>query len=134
MVIDTSALVAILGGEPEQAVFIDAIDRSELRLVSAATHVEASIVIDVRYGPAGVHDLDRLLDRAGFEIVPVDAEQALAARSAFQRYGKGRHPAGLNYGDCFTYALAVTTGEPLLFKGGDFSQTDVPQVVPAPAE
>ncbi len=131
MVIDTSALVAILTGEPEQAAFIDAIDRAEVRRVSAATHVEASIVISVRHGPAGLHDFDRLLDRAGFEIVPVDAEQALAARSAFQRFGKGRHPAALNYGDCFSYALAATRGEPLLFKGNDFGLTDVPQWKPA---
>lgn len=128
MVIDSSALSAILAGEPEQAAFIDAIAAADLRLVSAASHLEASIVLEVRHGSAGVHDLDRLLDRAGCEIVAVDAEQAKIARSAFQRFGKGRHPAGLNFGDCFTYALAVARGEPLLFKGNDFAQTDVLQV------
>lgn len=130
MVIDTSALVAILGGEPEQQAFIAAIEQADVCLLSAASHVEASIVMEVRHGAAGVHDLDRLLDRAGCEIVAVDAEQAKIARFAFQRYGKGRHPAGLNFGDCFAYALAVSRGEPLLFKGTDFPLTDVPQALP----
>ena len=131
MVIDTSALAAILAGEPEQVAFIDAIERADVRLVSAATHVEASIVLEVRNGPAGVHNLDRLFDRAGIEIVPVDEEQALLARSAFQRFGKGRHPASLNFGDCFSYALAVARDEPLLFKGDDFPRTDVPRELDA---
>lgn len=126
MVLDTSALIAILSGEPEQEAFIHAIERADVRLLSAATLLEASIVIEARYGAAGAHHLDRLLERADVEIVPVDGEQASAARSAWQRFGKGRHPAALNFGDCFPYALAVTRGEPLLFKGNDFSQTDVP--------
>ena len=125
MVLDTSALIAILSGEPEQEAFIHAIERADVRLLSAATLLEASIVIEARYGAAGAHHLDRLLERADVEIVPVDGEQASAARSAWQRFGKGRHPAALNFGDCFPYALAVTRGEPLLFKGNDFSQTDV---------
>lgn len=128
MVLDTSSLVAILSGEPEQQAFIRAIERSDVRLVSAATLLEASIVIETRYGAAGAHHLDRLLERAEVEVVPVDGEQASAARAAWRRYGKGRHPAALNFGDCFSYALAVTRGEPLLFKGNDFSQTDVPVV------
>lgn len=132
MVIDTSALVAILSGEPEQQPFIDAIERADLRLLSAATLVEASIVIASRYGPAGLHDLDRLLERADVQVTEVDAEQARTARAAWQRYGKGRHPAALNFGDCFSYALAVTRGEPLLFKGQDFGQTDVPRLPPGP--
>ncbi len=125
MVLDTSALIAILSGEPEQEAFIHAIERADVRLLSAATLLEASIVIEARYGAAGAHHLDRLLERADVEIVPVDGEQASAARSAWQRFGKGRHPTALNFGDCFPYALAVTRGEPLLFKGNDFSQTDV---------
>ena len=131
MVVDTSALVAILTGEPEQAAFIAAIEQADVCQLSAASHVEASIVMEVRHGAAGVHDLDRLLERAGCEIVAVDAEQAKIARSAFQRYGKGRHAAGLDFGDWFAYALAVARGEPLLFKGNDFGQTDVPQALPA---
>lgn len=126
MVLDTSALVAILTGEPEQTAFIKVIEQADVCLLSAASHVEAALVMEVRHGAAGVHDLGRLLDRAGCQIVAVDAEQASIARSAFQRYGKGRHPAGLNFGDCFAYALAVARGEPLLFKGNDFGQTDVP--------
>lgn len=125
MVIDTSALVAILTDEPEQTDFIRAIEQADVCLLSAASWVETSIVIESRYGPAGLHHLDRLLARAGVETVVVDAEQARLAREAYQRYGKGRHPAGLNFGDCFAYALAVARAESLLFKGTDFSQTDV---------
>lgn len=128
MVVDTSALVAILTGEPEQADFIRAIDRADIRLLSAASWVEASIVIESRYGAAGLHHLDRLVARADVEIVAVDAEQARIAREAFQRFGKERHPAALNFGDCFTYALSNARDEPLLFKGNDFSQTDVSMV------
>jgi len=128
MVLDTSALIAILSGEPEQDAFIQAIEQADTRLLSAATLLEASIVIEARYGSAGAHHLDRLLDRAAVEVVPVDVEQARAARAAWRRYGKGRHSAALNFGDCFSYALAVTCGEPLLFKGNDFARTDVPRV------
>ena len=125
MVLDTSALVAILTGEPEQVAFIAAIERADTCLLSAASYVEASIVLEVRHGPGGVQALDRLLEQAGCEIVAVDAEQTRIARSAFQRFGKGRHPAGLNFGDCFAYALAIATDRPLLFKGDDFGHTDV---------
>jgi ribonuclease VapC len=90
-----------------------------------ATFVEISIVLEARHGAEGVRDLDRFTNRAGIEFVPVDAEQAHIARGAFSRYGKGRHRAGLNYGDCFSYALAMMVGEPLLFKGDDFVHTDV---------
>ncbi len=131
MVLDASALIAILSGEPEQQPFIRAIEQADVRLLSAATLLEASIVIETRYGSAGGHQLDRLLRRGEVEIVPVDFEQAREARAAWRRYGKGRHPAALNFGDCFSYALAVTRGEPLLFKGNDFSQTDVP-TMPTP--
>jgi ribonuclease VapC len=126
MVIETSALVAILAGEPERRAFIEKIEAADIRLLSAASFVEASIVIEARYGPEGLRLLDLFLDRAGVEIAAVDAEQAREGRLAFSRYGKGRHAAGLNFGDCFAYALAITSGEGLLFKGSDFSCTDVP--------
>lgn len=125
MVIDTSAFVAILTGEPERRRFIKSIEAAESRLVSAATFVETSIVIESRYGSDGLYDLDLFLVKADAEIVPVDVEQAHAARRAFGRFGKRRHRAGLNYGDCFSYALASLRSEPLLFKGDDFPHTDV---------
>jgi ribonuclease VapC len=128
MVIDSSALVAILGGEAERRTFIDLIEASDSRLMSTASFVEVSIIIESRYGADGVRDLDLFLERAGIELAPVDDEQARQARRAFTRYGKGRHPAALNFGDCFSYALSVTLGEPLLFKGQDFAQTDVSRV------
>lgn len=125
MVVDTSALYAILVDEPERRRFVEALEAADARRISAATFVEISIVIEARYGAEGVRDLDLLLDRADIDIVPVDEEQAGIARRAFTLFGKGRHPAGLNYGDCFSYALARVSGEPLLFKGADFAQTDV---------
>ena len=128
MVIDTSALVAILQREPERRVFIEAVEAADARLMSVATFVEISIVLEVRHGAEGLRDLDHFIGRAGIELVPVDAEQGTVARSAFGRFGKGRHVAGLNYGDCFSYALAMATGEPLLCKGDDFLHTDVTKV------
>jgi ribonuclease VapC len=125
MVIDTSALVAILTGEPEQRAFIEAMESAESRLVSAATFVEISLVIESRYGADGLRALDLFLAKAEAEIVAVDADQAHAARRAFSRFGKGRHRAGLNYGDCSSYALASVRSAPLLFKGDDFPHTDV---------
>jgi ribonuclease VapC len=97
--------------------------------MSAATFLEASIVIEARYGQPGITKLDELLGIAQVSIEPVTHEQALAAREAYRRFGKGRHPAGLNYGDCFAYALSLQSGEPLLFKGTDFAHTDVAQVL-----
>jgi ribonuclease VapC len=132
MVIDTSALVAILSGEPERRPFLEAIDGADVRLLPAAAFVEASIANEARFGPEGVHALDRLLQRAGVDVVPVDVAQAREARRAFARFGKGRDVAGLNYGDCFAYALASTLAEPLLFKGDDFVHTDVACAVPPP--
>jgi ribonuclease VapC len=133
MVIDTSALLAILQNEPERRSFNEAIEASEFRAMSVATFVEASIVIEARHGAEGVRDLDLFLERAAIEIVDVDLGQGRAARQAFARYGKGRHAAGLNFGDCFAYALAIARGEPLLFKGDDFTRTDVlPWVPPFP--
>lgn len=125
MVLDTSALVAILRDEPERAELVRLLAASEDPLISAATLLEASIVLHSKAGEDGVADLDQLLQAAGVRCVAVDAAQALAARTAWARYGKGRAPAALNYGDCSSYALATTLDRPLLFKGEDFSQTDV---------
>lgn len=128
MVIDTSALVAILQREPERRVLIEAIEAADARLMSVATLVEISIVIEARYGAEGLRDLEHFVGRAAIEVVPVDVEQGTIACSAFSRFGKGRHRAGLNYGDTFSYALALSAGEPLLFKGEDFAHTDVTPV------
>lgn len=128
MVIDTSALIAILQDEPERRRLTEAIEAADARLVSAASFVETSIVRTSRYGPAGLRDLDLLLVEGGMELVPVDEEQAHVARDAFERFGRGRHPAALNFGDCFSYALARTIGQALLFKGADFAQTDIAAV------
>ena len=129
MVIDTSALVAILACESEGHAFLSAIEAADARLLSAATFVEISIVLEARHGAEGPRHLDLFLDRAGVEIVPVDVEQAREARQAFARFGKGRDAAALNFGDCFAYALATVSGEPLLFKGDDFARTDVERAV-----
>jgi ribonuclease VapC len=125
LVIDTSALVALLGMEAEAARLAATIEADATRLISAASVVEAALVIEARFGPAGGRELDLLIAKAGLSVEPVTAEQAETARQAWRRFGKGRHPAGLNYGDCFSYALAKVTGEPLLFKGTDFPQTDL---------
>jgi ribonuclease VapC len=130
MVIDTSALVAILLREPERRAFIEAIEAADARLMSVATFVEISIVVEARHGAEGLRDLDHFISRGAIELVSVDAEHGNVARSAFSRFGKGRHRAGLNYGDCFSYALAISTGEPLLAKGDDFVHTDVTLVDP----
>jgi ribonuclease VapC len=133
MVIDTSALVAIFGDEPERRAFNQAIEEADSRAMSTATFVEVSIVIETRYGAEGLRDLDLFLAKAEIEVVEVDLEQARAARRAFSRFGKGRHAAGLNYCDCFSYALAQVRGEPLLYKGGDFSLTDIGSVSTPPS-
>ena len=125
MVIDTSALLAILQDEPERRAFNEAIEAADSRCFSTATWVETSIIVESRYGAEGLRDLDLLISKASIDLVPVDVEQAHIARLAFSRFGKGRHPAGLNYGDCFSYALATALGEPLLYKGGDFARTDI---------
>jgi ribonuclease VapC len=125
MVLDTSALLAILQNEPEQRAFAEAIEDSEVRLLSAASFVEASIVLEVRFGAEGVRDLDQFITKAGVSLIEVDAPQAHIARDAFRRFGEGRHPASLNFGDCFAYALAMARHEPLLYKGADFSATDL---------
>ncbi|SHL74510.1 ribonuclease VapC [Bradyrhizobium lablabi] len=125
MVIDTSAIVAIALNEPDAADFEERIADDPVRLISAATVLEATIVIETRLGDAGGREFDFWLLKVGAEVVPVDVEQADAARRVWRRYGKGRHAAALNYGDCFSYALARTRGEPLLFKGEDFARTDI---------
>jgi len=111
--------------------FAEAIEAASQRLMSAATLLEAAMVVETRKGEPGGRELDLLIHRAGIEIVAVDAEQAELARIAWRRFGKGRHPAGLNYGDCFAYALAKLTGLPLLYKGDDFARTDL-GTVPTP--
>jgi ribonuclease VapC len=125
MVLDISAILAILQNEPERRKFNEAIDAAETRSLSAASFVECSMVLESRYGADAVRDLDLLVAKAQVSLVPVDEEQADLARRAFRKYGKGRHPAGLNFGDCFSYALARALDEPLLFKGSDFTQTDI---------
>ena len=125
IVLDTSAVLAILGDEPESREFPLAMEKASRCLISAVSYVEASIVLGTRIGPDGLRDLDLLLLKAGVRIEPVDEEQAKIARAAFGRFGKGRHRAGLNFGDCFSYALAKTRDLPLLFKGNDFGLTDI---------
>ncbi|WP_429811238.1 type II toxin-antitoxin system VapC family toxin [Ensifer sp. B1-9] len=125
MVIDTSAIVAIAFNEPEAETYEQKVVDAPRRFISAATVLELAIVIEARLGEAGAAELDLWLYKANVEIVAVDAEQIAVARRAWRSYGKGRHPAGLNYGDCFSYALAKTRSEPLLYKGDDFSRTDI---------
>jgi ribonuclease VapC len=125
MVLDTSALLAIYFKETDSERFEAAILNSPTTLISAGTLLEAGIVVEARHRRAGSIELDRLLRTLGVTTMSVDAEQVEVGRGAFRKYGKGRHPASLNYGDCFAYALAITIGEPLLFKGHDFSETDV---------
>jgi ribonuclease VapC len=125
MVLDTSAVLAILQNEPERRQFNEAIETADTRSLSTASFVECSMILESRYGADGVRDLDLFIAKAQVSLVPVDEEQANLARRAFRKYGKGRHPAGLNFGDCFSYALSRALEEPLLFKGNDFPQTDV---------
>ena len=123
MVLDTSAIVAILGDEPERERFVRQVAGDDVRLLSAVSRVECTCVIEGRKRDAGRAELE--LREAAIEIAPVTADQAEIACEAFRRFGRGRHAAGLNIGDTFAYALAKATGEPLLFKGDDFSKTDV---------
>jgi len=125
MVLDSSALLAILLDEPDRRRFTEAIEADPRRLVSAATLLESAVVIEARRGESAGRELDLLIHRATIACVPVDAEQVQVARAAWRRFGKGRHPAGLNLGDCFSYALAAVSGEALLFCGEDFARTDI---------
>ena len=131
MVIDTSALVAMLNDEPEAERIETAVEADPVRLMSTASYVETAIVIETRFGEPGGRELDLWLHRAAVDLVSVDSDQADAARVAYRTYGKGRHRAGLNYGDCFSYALAKVSGEPLLFKGDGFARTDIRGVLAA---
>lgn len=128
MVIDTSALLAILFGEPQSRAFNAKIAQDEVRLMSAASYLEAAIIIDDRLGYEGGRDLKLFMVEAAIEVVPVTLEQAETAREAYRAYGRGNHPARLNFGNCFAYALAKFSGEPLLFKGDDFGKTDIAAV------
>ncbi len=128
MVIDTSAVLAILLQESDADRYAEAIGAEPRRIMSAFSLLEASVVIEARKGPAGGRELDLLVHRSKIEIVSVTAEQAEVARDAWRRFGKGHHPAGLNVGDCCSYALSQTSGEGLLFKGEDFSKTDVARI------
>ena len=125
MVIDTSAVLAIFFAEPERKQFLDLILQSGRRLISAASVLESGIVLESKRGESAGREFDLFIVRTNLEVVPVDAEQIEAARSAWRRYGKGRHPAALNFGDCFTYALAKNSGEQVLAKGDDFARTDL---------
>ena len=129
MVLDTSALLAMLLDEPDAEVFRAAVDEDEVRLASAATLLETAIVIEAKKGESGGRELDLLLHRAEVAVVAVDAEHVAEARRAWRRFGRGRHAAGLNFGDVFAYALARVSGEPLLFKGDDFAKTDIARVI-----
>jgi ribonuclease VapC len=131
MVVDTSALIAILLREPEAAAFEHALERDPVRLISAVTRVELSFVVEGRKGNPGRLDLERLLQAGSFDIAGVTPVQADIAIEAFRRFGKGRHRASLNIGDCFAYALAAATGQKLLFKGDDFVHTDIRSALPA---
>jgi ribonuclease VapC len=125
VILDTSAVLAILFHEPDAERFARAIATASSRRMSVATLVETTIVLESRSGAAAGYELDAFLQEAGIELEPVTADQAQAARRAWRRFGKGNHPAGLNFGDCFSYALAEATREPLLFKGQDFQLTDI---------
>lgn len=129
MIVDTSALAAILFGEPEAAFYTRLIHEADRCSMSAGSFLELSILIESQIGPAAGRQCDVFFSRAGIIIEPFTVEQAHLARQAFLDFGKDRHPAGLNFGDCYSYALAKATGEPLLFKGGDFRKTDIQGVL-----
>ena len=133
MIVDTSALVAILKHEPERLAFAKALDEAENLHISAATYLEFSIVIDSRGDPALSLEIEETIERFNIQIEPVTAEQAKIARQAYRDYGKGSgHAANLNFGDCFSYALARDKREPILYKGGDFVHTDLRSAVEQP--
>ena len=128
MVVDPSALIAVLQDAADRETIVACIESAETVCMSVVSFVEASIVIHHRNRFDGLLDIDLMISKAGIELIPCDADQAYLARNAFRTYGKGQHPARLNFGDCFSYALARTRNEPLLFKGQDFSQTDIEAV------
>jgi len=132
IVVDTSALISILDREPDAALYAEAIAEADSPLISAATLLELHVVMLYRHGGRAGQLVDRLIQDAGFQIEYFTAQHLELAREAYARYGKGRNSAGLNYGDCFSYALAKATGLPLLFKGSDFSKTDLVAALPNP--
>jgi ribonuclease VapC len=129
MILDTSALVAILYKEPEAAAFVQAIHDADVCRISVANYVELAMVVESQLGPEGMQQAQAFFRRAAIAIEPVTIGHGELARQAFLDFGKGRHKAGLNFGDCFSYALAKATGEPLLFKGSDFGHTDIEAVL-----
>lgn len=130
MIIDTSALVAILRDEDDAPGMALAIERAATRKISAANYLETAVVIDASRDPVASRRFDELVSVAELRVEPVTYEQARIAREAYRDFGKGRHRAGLNFGDCFAYALAKTSAEPLLFKGDDFAHTDITPALP----
>jgi len=129
MVVDTSAVIAVLLGKPETESFVRALAEAPKKMISAFNALESAIVIEAKKGEAGGRELDLLLHRARIEIVALNGDQVELALTAWRKYGKGNHSAGLNIGDCCAYALAKYSGEPLLFKGEDFTQTDIRPVI-----
>ena len=130
MIVDSSALLAVLNRESDADLFQDAMLTASPCRMSVANMLEASIMVEGRGGAEAGHELDAFLAHAEIAPAPVTAEQFEAARQAWRRFGKGRHPAALNFGDCFAYALALVTGEPLLYKGDDFARTDIAAALP----
>lgn len=131
MIVDTSALLAILFGESDAETYARAIAEADAPRISAANFVEAAIVVEAQTKNSSSPQLDAFMRRAGIAIEPVTEEQAHLARQAYTDFGKGRHPAALNFGDCFAYALAKSTGDALLFKGEDFNKTDIAPAITA---
>ncbi len=129
MILDSSSLIAILAGEPDSELYVQAISRAPRCRISAGSFIELSIVLESQFPMEVQQQCEALFRRVGIEIEPVTAGQAHLARQAFHDFGKGRHPAGLNFGDCFAYALAKDKGEPLLFKGNDFKRTDIDSAI-----
>ena len=125
MIVDTSVIIAILRDEPETAALVEALERPRVRRMSAVSYVEAAVVVDSNRNPVLSRRFDDLLRDVQIAVEPVTEQQARIAREAYRDFGKGRHRAGLNFGDCFSYALAKVTGEPLLFKGNDFCHTEI---------
>ena len=132
MVVDSSAVLAVLFNEPERDAFVDALSAAAVRLMCSVNVLEAAVVVSSRKGPHGAREFDLLLHRAEIEVMPFTADHLRLALDVYERYGKGRHPAQLNLGDCCAYALARYTGEPLLFKGSDFPLTDVTPALGSP--
>ncbi len=130
MIVDSSALLAILSREPDAARYEEAILTAATCSMSVANVLKASIVVESRGGLRAGHELNALLDVAGIRPAPVTTDHLETAQQAWRRFGKGRHPAALNFGDCFSYALARVTDEPLLYKGNDFAQTDILSAIP----